>query len=280
MELGLKGKIVFASASTEGLGLGIAEKAVEEGASVFIGGRSEERLAAALTRLSDVARRSDHPAGDSTSGDRTAGARSAGSVLDMSSAASIEAWVDSGRRSLGEPDALLVNSGGPNPGDFEAFPDDTAWQTAFETTLLSSVRLIRAVLPSLKSRGGSILAITSSSVKEPWPGLILSGVMRSGVASLLKALSVELAPYGIRVNNIAPGSIRTGRLDRIVAAEASKAGMDPAARRAQREAAIPLGRLGEVEEFARVGAFLLSPAASYISGQTVLVDGGASKFLY
>jgi 3-oxoacyl-[acyl-carrier protein] reductase len=271
MDLGLKGKIVFASASTEGLGLGIAEKAVEEGASVFIGGRSEEHLAKALARLAESAERS---------GARTAGARTAGTVLDMSSASSIEAWVAAGRKALGEPDALLVNSGGPSPGDFEAFPDDSAWQTAFETTLLSSVRLIRAALPSLKARGGSILAITSSSVKEPWPGLILSGVMRSGVASLLKSLSVELAPYGIRVNNIAPGNILTGRLDRLITAEASKAGISPETRRAQREAAVPLGRIGEVAEFARMGVFLLSPAASYISGQTVLVDGGASKFLY
>jgi 3-oxoacyl-[acyl-carrier protein] reductase len=198
----------------------------------------------------------------------------------MSSAPSIEAWVRAGRETLGEPDALLVNSGGPTPGDFEDLSDDSAWQTAFETTLLSSVRLIRAVLPSLKPKGGSILAITSSSVKEPWPGLILSGVMRSGVASLLKSLSVELAPYGIRVNNIAPGNILTGRLDSLIAAEASKAGLSPQARRAQRESAIPLGRIGEVEEFGRMGAFLLSPAASYISGQTVLVDGGASRFLY
>ena len=276
MELGLKGKIVFASASTDGLGLSIAVNALEDGARVFIGGRSEERLAAALARLSEKAGRPEGKA----AGARTAGARTAGAVLDMTSAASIQAWVDSGRRLLGEPDALLVNSGGPPSGDFEAFMDDTAWQTAFETTLLSSVRLIRAVLPSLKAKGGSILAITSSSVKEPWPGLILSGVMRSGVASLLKSLSVEFAPYGIRVNNIAPGSIGTGRLERIVAAEASRAGISPEIRRAQREAAIPLGRIGDVEEFGRVGAFLLSPAASYISGQTFLVDGGASKFLY
>jgi 3-oxoacyl-[acyl-carrier protein] reductase len=198
----------------------------------------------------------------------------------MASPPSIEAWVRAGRESLGEPDALLVNSGGPPSGDFEALFEDSAWQTAFDTTLMSSVRLIRAVLPSLKTKGGAVLAITSSSVKEPWPGLILSGVMRSGVASLLKSLSVELAPYGIRVNNIAPGNILTGRLERLIAAEAAKAGITPGARRAEREATIPLGRIGEVEEFGRMGAFLLSPAASYISGQTVLVDGGASKFLY
>lgn len=266
MDLGLKGKIVFASASTDGLGLGIAEKALADGALVFLGGRSEERLGAALDRLAKVA--------------AVSGGRAAGAVLDMASAPSIEVWVAAGKAALGEPDALLVNAGGPPPGDFEALIGDEPWQAAFNLTLMSAVRLIRAVLPSLKTKGGSILTITSSSVKEPWPGLILSGVMRSGVASLVKSLSIELAQYGIRVNNIAPGNIMTGRLDRLIASEAKGAGISPDQRLAQRQANIPLGRIGEVEEFGRAGAFLLSPAASYLSGQTLLVDGGASKFLY
>lgn len=266
MDLGLKGKIVFASASTDGLGLGIAERALAEGAHVFVGGRSEERLSAALERLAAVGAAS--------------GGRAAGAALDMSSADSITAWIAAGKAALGEPDALLVNAGGPPPGDFEALADDEPWKTAFELTLMSAVRLIRAALPSLKTKGGSILAITSSSVKEPWPGLILSGVMRSGVASLVKSLSIELAPYGIRVNNIAPGNIMTARLEKLIASEAAKQGVSREDRRAAREAQIPLGRIGEVAEFGRAGAFLLSPAASYLTGQTMLVDGGASKFLY
>ncbi len=268
MDLGLKGKIVFASASTDGLGLGIAEKAFAEGALVFLGGRSKERLDATLDRLAK------------TAGGRAAGGRAAGAVLDMASADSITAWVEAGKAAMGEPDALLVNAGGPPPGDFEALMDDEPWQAAFNLTLMSAVRLIRAALPSLKAKKGSILTITSSSVKEPWPGLILSGVMRSGVASLVKSLSIEFAPYGVRVNNIAPGNIMTGRLERLIASEAKGAGISPDQRLAQRQANIPLGRIGEVEEFGRAGAFLLSPAASYLSGQTLLVDGGASKFLY
>jgi len=266
MDLGLKGKVVFASASTDGLGLGIAERALAEGALVFVGGRSRERLGAALDRLAKVA--------------AVSGGRAAGATLDMASASSIEGWVKSGREAMGEPDALLVNAGGPPPGDFEAFADDEPWRAAFELTLLSSVRLIRAVLPFLKVKGGSILTITSSSVKEPWPGLILSGVMRSGVASLVKSLSIEFAHYGIRVNNIAPGSIMTARLEKVIASEAMKLEISREDRRAAREANIPMGRLGEVEEFGKAGAFLLSPAASYLTGQTMLVDGGASKFLY
>ena len=266
MELGLKSKVLFASASTDGLGLGIAESALAEGAFVFLGGRSQERLDAALKRLAKVAKASS--------------GRAAGATLDMSSAGSIEAWVAAGKATMGEPDALLVNSGGPPPGDFETLVGDEPWQAAFNLTLMSSVRLIRAVLPSLKAKGGSILTITSSSVKEPWPGLILSGVMRSGVASLVKSLSIELAPYGIRVNNIAPGNIMTGRLEKLIAAEAKGAGISPDQRLSQRQANIPMGRIGEVEEFGRAGAFLLSPAASYLNGLTLLVDGGMSKFLY
>ena len=266
MDLGLKGKVLLAAASSEGLGFGIAEKAVEEGARVFIGSRTEEKVSAALEALSVKA--------------ESWGGQVAGSVLDMASGESIAAWVAAAISAYGAVDALLVNAGGPPPGNFEAFADDEAWQKAFELTLLSSVRLIRAALPYLKAKGGSILAITSSSVKEPWPGLILSGVMRSGVASLVKSLSVELAPYGIRVNNIAPGNIMTGRLERLIATEAKGAGISSDERRAQRQANIPMGRIGEVEEFGRAGAFLLSPAASYLNGQTLVVDGGASKFLY
>lgn len=266
MELGLKSKVLFASASTEGLGLGIAKSALADGAFVFLGGRSRERLHAALDRLAPVAKAS--------------GGRAAGAILDMSSADSIEAWVAAGKAALGDPDALLVNAGGPPSGDFEALASDEPWQAAFNLTLMSAVRLIRAILPSLKAKGGAILAITSSSVKEPWPGLILSGVMRSGVASLVKSLSIELAPYGIRVNNIAPGNIMTGRLEKLIASEAKSAGISPELRLSQRQANIPMGRIGEVEEFGRAGAFLLSPAASYLNGQTLLVDGGMNKFLY
>jgi 3-oxoacyl-[acyl-carrier protein] reductase len=266
MDTGLKNKVVFASAATNGLGLSIAETALADGALVFLGGRSKERLDAAIKHLDSVAAAS--------------GGKVAGALLDMSSAESVKDWVAEGKKTLGEPWGLLVNAGGPPAGNFQSFADDAAWYAAFELTLMSSVRLIREVLPSLKVNGGSILAITSSSVKEPWPGLILSGVMRSGVSSLLKSLSVELAPFGIRVNNIAPGNIMTQRLVKLIAHEASQAGKTPEKRRAEREAAIPLGRIGEVHEFGKVGAFLLSPAASYVSGQTILVDGAASKFLY
>lgn len=266
METGLKGKVLLAAASSDGLGYGIAEKALQEGAKVYIGSRTKENVEAALARLAAVA--------------KTSGGSVDGSPLDMGSGESIASWVALGLATFGSIDALLVNAGGPPPGNFETFDGDEAWQKAFDLTLLSSVRLIRAALPSLKVHGGSILTITSSAVKEPWPGLILSGVMRSGVASLVKSLSVELGPKGIRVNNLAPGKIMTGRLKKLLDSEAQKRGVSFNEQVAKTNGDIPLGRIGVVDEFARTGVFLLSDAASYISGQTVLVDGGASKFLY
>jgi 3-oxoacyl-[acyl-carrier protein] reductase len=262
MKTGLSGKIVFLSAATDGLGFAIARQAVLEGARVFIGSRSEEKVRIALEKLA--------PLGDAS-----------GIPLDMASGESIKDWVKAGLALFGGCDALLVNAGGPPPGNFESFGDDSAWQKAFELTLLSAVRLIRESLPALKASGhGSILTITSSAVKEPWPELILSGVMRSGVSSLVKSLSRELGHYGIRVNNIAPGKIMTSRLEKIIRSEAEARDIPYAVQLENTERDIPLGRIGTPDEFAQVAVFLLSDAAGYISGQTVLVDGGITKFLY
>mgnify|MGYP000962571987 CR=1 FL=1 len=122
--------------------------------------------------------------------------------------------------------------------------------------------------------------ITSITVKEPWPRLILSGVMRSGVVSLVKSLSQELGPLGIRVNNLAPGRIYTKRVQKLDAADAARNGIAPEEQTARNNADIPWGRAGKPEEFGRAGVFLLSDAASYITGQTLLVDGGLSKTLW
>lgn len=265
MDLGLRGKVLFASAASEGLGFGIAKRALEEGAKVFLGSREKARVDEAVASLESVA--------------ESSGGEIAGAELDMASGDSIASWTAAGIERFGTVSALLVNAGGPPPGDFEAF-GDAEWQKAFELTLLSSARLIRACLPFLKAQKGSILTITSSAVKEPWPGLILSGVMRSGVSSLVKSLSVELGPFGIRVNNIAPGKIMTGRLKKLITADASKRGVSFEEQLVKTGGEIPLGRIGAVDEFAATAVFLLSDAASYVSGQTVLVDGAASKFMY
>jgi 3-oxoacyl-[acyl-carrier protein] reductase len=203
-----------------------------------------------------------------------------GTVLDARDSTSILNWVAATVSRFGRVDGLVVNAGGPPAGGFDDF-DDAAWQAAFDLTMMSSVRMIRAVLPQFRAQGGgSILAVTSSSVKEPIDILLLSNVMRSGVVSLLKSLSRELASEHIRVNNLVPGRILTDRVKSLDAIGAKNNGRSVAEQQAMQEEQIPWGRYGTIEEFGRAGAFLLSDAASYITGETLIVDGGAMKTVW
>ncbi|MFZ1396697.1 MAG: SDR family oxidoreductase [Candidatus Promineifilaceae bacterium] len=263
MNLGLQNKVIMVAAASKGLGYGIAQAVAQEGARVSIGSRTEADILAAAETLH-----------------RETGAETLGSVLDARDAASITNWVEATVAQFGGVDGLVVNAGGPPAGGFDNFSDDD-WQAAFELTMMSSVRMIRAVLPHLRARGGgSILAVTSSSVKEPIDILLLSNVMRSGVVSLLKSLSRELAPEQIRVNNLVPGRILTDRVKSLDGIGAKNAGRTVAAQQAMQEKQIPWGRYGTIEEFGRAGAFLLSDAASYITGETLIVDGGAMKTVW
>ncbi len=263
MELGLRGKVIMVAAASKGLGYGIAQAVAQEGARVSIGSRTEADILAAAETLH-----------------RETGTETLGSVLDARDAASINRWVAATVAEFGGVDALVVNAGGPPAGGFDDF-DDADWQSAFELTLLSSVRLIRAVLPQMRAQGGgSILAVTSSSVKEPIDILLLSNVMRSGVVSLLKSLSRELAPEQIRVNNLVPGRILTDRVRSLDGIGAKNAGRSVAEQQTMQEKQVPWGRYGTIEEFGRAGAFLLSDAASYITGETLIVDGGAMKTVW
>jgi 3-oxoacyl-[acyl-carrier protein] reductase len=175
----------------------------------------------------------------------------------------------------GRIDALLVNAGGP-PGGLALEMTDAQWQAAFELTLMSSVRMIRAAVPHM-TEGGSILTITSSSIREPIERLGLSTVMRSGVAGLVKTLADELAGRQIRVNNLIPGRIDTERVAQLDEAAAKRTGLSVEEVRAQSIARIPLKRLGTTEDFGSAAAFLLSPAAAYITGATLRVDGGMMR---
>src|SRR6185295_13377324 len=199
------------------------------------------------------------------------------SPVDVRSAEAIDRWVAATIERYGGVDALMTNSGGPPAGAAVSF-DDRAWQEAADLLLFSAIRMVRAVVPSMQARGGgAILVSTSSSVKEPIANLGLSTVLRASVSALAKTLALELAASKIRVNQIIPGRIDTDRVRHLDEVNAKKQGIPTDAAKAKAMAAIPLGRYGDSGEFGRVGAFLLSDAASYMTGATVQVDGGAIR---
>jgi len=263
MDYGLNGKVIMVAAASKGLGRGIADAAASCGARLSIASRTQGDIEAAAAQLA-----AQH------------GVEARGYVMDATDPASIQAWADATTRDFGQVDGLVVNAGGPPPGMFDAFTDED-WQKGFELTLMSAVRMIRAVLPGMKARGsGSIVTVTSSSIKEPIDILLLSNVFRSGVVSLVKSLSNELASQGIRINNLVPGMIDTDRIrsnDRYKA-ESLDVPLDSYVEK--RQSAIPMGRYGTTEEFGNAGAFLLSDAARYITGATLMVDGGKSKTVW
>ncbi len=262
MDLGLTGKSILVLASSRGLGKASALEFARAGARVMLSSRSEAKLAETASELHEL-----------TGGDIQYFA------CDLTDAKQIGALVAHTMDALDTVDVLVNNAGGPPPGDFEQL-DDAAWQHAFELNLLSYVRAIRAVLPQMKAQGsGRIVNFASSSVKAPIPGLLLSNTLRAGIVGLAKSLSQELAPHGILINTVGPGIIQTDRIVELNQAKAERTGLSYAEVEQAALANIPLGRFGEPEEFARLVVFLGSQANTYITGQTLLVDGGLVKAL-
>jgi 3-oxoacyl-[acyl-carrier protein] reductase len=256
MDLGLKGKVAMVAGASRGLGFAVAKALAADGASVSIASRDEAAITAAARTLA------------SSSGDVFAMA------ADVRAAEDIARWTAATERRFGGVDLLFTNSGGPPAGAAIAF-DDAAWEDAADLLLFSVLRMVRAAVPSMKARGGgSILVSTSSSVKEPIPNLGLSTVMRASVSALAKTLALELAPDKIRVNQIIPGRLSTDRLRQLDEGNAKKAGIAVEEQRKRAIATIPTGRYGDPDEFGRAAAFLLSDAASYITGATLQIDGG------
>ncbi|MFS0637192.1 SDR family oxidoreductase [Mesobacillus foraminis] len=257
MNLQLEGKTAVVAASSQGLGLAIAKELIDEGANVLLSGRHEAKLKQVVDQLGVPG-------------------KVAYKQTDLTRPADIELLIDKAIEKFGSIDILVNNAGGPPAGTFETISDEE-WQHAFELNLLSYIRLIRAALPALKARGGKIINIASTSIKEPIPGLILSNTFRTGIVGLTKTLSQELAPYKILINTVAPGRIATDRVKHLDEVNAEKLGipLEKVEERAKNN--IPLQRYGEPEEFAKVVVFLASEANTYMTGSSFLVDGGMVK---
>jgi 3-oxoacyl-[acyl-carrier protein] reductase len=258
MNLELEGKVAVVAAASKGLGYGIARALAGEGAKVSICSRDLDSAQLAAEKIASET-----------------GADTLGVACDVSKLEQITSWIDRTVDHFGNIDMLVTNAGGP-PALVLHEATEEQWFAAFELTTMSTVRIIRAALPYINN-GGAILTVTSSSTKEPINGLGLSTVMRAGIVGMVKVYADELAPRGIRVNNLVPGRILTDRIVHLDSVNAQRTGESPEAIRVKSESAIPLQRLGTIEEFGRAAAFLLSPAASYTTGATLRVDGGAMR---
>jgi 3-oxoacyl-[acyl-carrier protein] reductase len=252
MDLGLRDRVFIVSGASRGLGHATAAQLVAEGARVVLCSREESRAVAAAQALAGP--------------DQVVGV--AGDLADPEAA---DRLVATALERFGRLDGSVVSVGGPPPGPAATVEDDT-WRAAFETVFLGPLRLARAVLAT----GGNqaVTFVLSSSVRSPIPGLAISNGLRPGLAMAAKTLADEYGPQGSRVNVVLPGRIDTDRVR-----ELDEAGGDPAASRTRSEAGIPLRRYGTPEEFGKVTAFVTSPAASYLSGTAISVDGGATRVL-
>ena len=260
MDLGLKDKRAFLAGSSRGLGFATALTLAREGCNVAVNSRESEKAKAAAEKIT-----------------AETGTQAFGFAGDVSDAAAAADLIQSTVDALGGLDILITNAGGPPAGSFELF-DEATWQKAVDTSFLSHVRLIRAALPHLrKSSSPSVLTFTSYTVKQPLPNLVLSNSVRAATVGLTKSLALELGKENIRFNSIMPGWTQTERVVELMAFRAKNNNTTIEEENAKQTAEIPLGRMGQPQEFANAAAFLVSPAASFIHGVMLAVDGGIIK---
>jgi len=259
VDLGLDGRRALVTAASKGLGRACAAALAAEGAKVYVAARGREDLT------------------------RTAGEIGAAGFqeADLSREDTPAKLVESAAQALGGLDILVCNAGGPPAGTFESTPLEE-WEKGFHLTLMSTVRLCKAALPHLKqSDQGRIVVVTSTSVREPIPTILLSNAFRSAVVATLKTLSAELAPHRITVNNVAPGRFLTDRVRQLDGAAAEKEGISREEYTERSiKASVPMGRIGDPAEFGAVCAFVCSQHAGYLTGQTIVVDGGTTRGVY
>lgn len=260
MDLQLRDKRALVAGSSRGLGYAVGLGLRREGCRVAINSRDEMRANAAAARMS------------AESGGQVVGL--AGDVADPEIPAKL---IEAAVKALGGLDLLVTNAGGPPAGTFESF-DEATWQKAVDLSFLSHVRLIRAALPHLRqSNAASVLTMTSYSTKQPMPNLVLSNSIRLATIGLTKTLALELGSEGIRFNSILPATIDTDRIRELAQFRADRNGTSLAEEQAKDAQRSVFGRVGKPEEFANVAVFLLSPAASYVTGVMMTVDGGQYK---
>ncbi|MFZ5816617.1 MAG: SDR family oxidoreductase [Bacillota bacterium] len=257
MHLGLQGKIAWVTAASKGLGFASALGLAREGCDLAICSRDEGAIHRAAERIR-----------------QETGRKVLAMAMDIARKEDLDRFTQTALEHYGGVDILLSNTGGPPAGMFMEM-EDAAWQGAFDSLLMPAVRLSRAVIPSMKERGfGRILYVTSGAVKQPIINLVLSNSLRAAVTGMMKTLSAQVAREGITVNCVAPGWVHTDRIDALDSISAKATSRTVEEVRTERISRIPAGRYGRPEEFANTVVFLASEVASYITGSTIMVDGG------